>query len=226
MPLKTSLGQRLSLFVGFLVSSVGLAEERWAMRGIGGREGVNLSFNKLRLNLAELLRRMEEIEKKGEFPPLRPEGFWTIHESDFERVFLWKTLQPPGFRRRAYLISQLRKYLHSLTDALPTELEIWIDGSFTTYKPNPEDVDLVVFANAQACEPFFKKEPEIMRRLFMPSKGELIKYPKLIFNVDAYLDFADSPKSKTRWINQFGTARNLAKKGIFVLRYDGANSKA
>lgn len=78
-----------------------------------------------------------------EHAPLFPAGLhdFTEHELDnhFLSAFSESTTRPA-------LITGLRAFLASLRN-VGIAFEIWLDGSFCTEKINPNDIDLVVFAD-------------------------------------------------------------------------------
>lgn len=139
-----------------------------------------------------------------EYPPLLTSGFCDIAESDFERLFV----VPFNSTTRKGLCAKFREWLAAIK-AIPISLEIWIDGSFVTYKPDPRDIDLVcVFseADARALRP---EERKLLKRLLTPS---IIKvdygchvFPMLRGDRDRY-DY---------WVNMFGHNRSGVSKGMF-----------
>ncbi len=56
-----------------------------------------------------------------------------------------------SFTRRR-LFNAFTGYLAELQEALNTPLEIWVNGSFTTLKPNPNDVDFVIFVDKAVAD--------------------------------------------------------------------------
>lgn len=76
--------------------------------------------------------------------PLFPPGLHPVDEAQLEAHFV----RPfNGSATRPALLSGLRSFLNGLRRAGVT-FEIWLDGSFSTDKVDPNDVDLVVFADA------------------------------------------------------------------------------
>lgn len=66
---------------------------------------------------------------------------WETIENLFVRQF-------PDSLTRIPILTALRTYLDELRLALNIPFDIWIDGSFVTTKPNPNDVDFVIFVDA------------------------------------------------------------------------------
>ena len=74
------------------------------------------------------------------FPPIFPPGFSEIAVEAFESNFVVPGFDTP-LRRR--LTNQLRAFVIELA-RLGVHGEVWIDGSYTTRKPDPKDVDIVL----------------------------------------------------------------------------------
>ena len=75
--------------------------------------------------------------------PLFPAGLHDVKEHELDNHFLSAF---SGSKTRPALISGLRDFLTALR-RVDVAFEIWLDGSFCTEKIDPNDVDLVVFAN-------------------------------------------------------------------------------
>lgn len=63
----------------------------------------------------------------------------------FEELFIFN-------RQRAELAIQLREFISRVSGWQVERLQIWIDGSFATLKPHPNDIDLICFVGAQFYE--------------------------------------------------------------------------
>lgn len=57
----------------------------------------------------------------------------------------------PALTTRRKLFDAFVTYLTELTTILKTPLEVWVNGSFTTQKHNPTDVDFVIFVDKQVA---------------------------------------------------------------------------
>jgi hypothetical protein len=100
---------------------------------------------------------------------LLPEG---IHECTYTEIEVafgqsqWKPELPSSTRRtvlceeRCRLCSRLRDYLTALEHA-ELEVEVLVDGSFVTNKPDPQDIDLIIVLPTGwdfSREPTFREE--------------------------------------------------------------------
>ena len=83
------------------------------------------------------------MENKREYPAILSEGFQQIGIWELDKYFL---IPFGNNEHRKKLIDRLQVYLNDFL-ALGIEAEVWIDGSFTTQKPEPEDIDMVFLLN-------------------------------------------------------------------------------
>nr|WP_295934552.1 hypothetical protein [uncultured Dyadobacter sp.] len=58
----------------------------------------------------------------------------------FEELFIFN-------RQRAELLVQLREFISRVSGWQVPGLQVWVDGSFTTLKPHPNDIDLICFVD-------------------------------------------------------------------------------
>lgn len=77
---------------------------------------------------------------KPDFPPLFPAGFF---ETSLEELQIHCVDPFPDSDRRKALYAGAVVYFQQLSN-IGCDLEIWIDGSFVTQKPEPDDIDVVV----------------------------------------------------------------------------------
>jgi|GEM_PF-602984 len=96
------------------------------------------------------------------------EGIVTTHEA-FKSCFVTGNY---ASTRRTQLFSLYEEWLSELQSLFTPVLEIWINGSFVTHKPNPNDLDLVVFMDfhnlleketlfEQTCYKYYKQSPKL-----------------------------------------------------------------
>ena len=126
---------------------------------------------------------------------------------ELEQVFVIS----PDQKRRADIWRKYIIYSNALKDTLSNiALLQWIDGSFVTMKPEPNDIDLVTFISSSAIEA-------------LGSKIDAFKYPASVelFGVDAYIVKiynADDKKhpvylsDQKYWMHNFDKAR-MNRKG-------------
>lgn len=114
---------------------------------------------------------------------------------------------------RKYLL-----YLNDLQNYLLDPFKQWIDGSFSTNKVNPNDIDLVNFIVYSNFNPDLK----------MFDMNQSGHYPKHAYNIDGYnlLIFPDGhpyyanmQDRMNYWRNWFGTDRQNNPKGIIEVAH-------
>ncbi len=114
--------------------------------------------------------------------------------------------------RRLFLVRKLAAYLSELKK-FGLQLEIWIDGSFTTVKPDPEDIDLVVWAYQHELEGLALIRQPAFERLTVDRGFVMAKY-----NIDVYLAFFDDQQANEKWTTLFTQGHyTYSQKGFFKL---------
>ena len=132
---------------------------------------------------------------------------------DFEKIFVSNFDQSTT---RQLIFTGLLEYLGDM-GILLTELgykgtwNVWLNGSFTTEKLNPNDVDLLnVFDN----DALFEQYKSRFESMFADNA-------EARYGVDAYFLLTDDSSKSTEltnyWRQQFGTDRNGRAKGIINL---------
>ncbi|RUO18932.1 DUF6932 family protein [Aliidiomarina haloalkalitolerans] len=112
-----------------------------------------------------------------------------------------------GSETRAPLIANLQTYVKYLS-GLGASIELWIDGSFTTNKLNPNDIDLVVFS------------PETELDALPPEKQKMFQAltdrasVKQHFGLDVLFCVAEDHDMRSYWRGWYGFDRNERPKGI------------
>lgn len=138
-----------------------------------------------------------------ESPILTP-GLHDIDESDLQNHFLSKF---PGSITRARLFAGLTQFI-SLLRQLGIPIELWMDGSFTTNKENPNDIDLVLFAS----------ETDV-NNLSPPHKTQLAGLMDRVsskhkFGCDVSFSIKENQNMRSYWRGWYGFDRNENPKGI------------
>ena len=98
---------------------------------------------------------------------------------------------------------------------LDIPLHVWIDGSFTTRKTDPDDVDIVVWVRESDAESLSPERLILFDSLLHIRNHDRIK---AMYDVDVHLDNPDKQSARDKWADLFGKDRsNLNPKGIFTL---------
>lgn len=139
-----------------------------------------------------------------EHSPLLPPGIHDVLEPELTNHFLQNF---PTSKTRASLIQGLQRYL-ALLKAVGVKFEMWIDGSFTTEKVDPGDIDLVVFFDFNELN---ELPPETQARLV----GLVDRHTaKQNFGCDVLMANKDDDNHRSYWRGWYGFDRNENPKGI------------
>ena len=93
-----------------------------------------------------------------EHAPLFPPGLHDVAEHELDNHFLGSFGES---RTRPVLVAGLRSFLAALR-RVGVAFEVWLDGSFCTEKLDPNDIDLVVFADEHELN---QLDPAVQRYL-------------------------------------------------------------
>lgn len=146
---------------------------------------------------------------KKEYYPLLEKGFKEIGLWELDKYFLEPFVEN---EHRKYLINRFREFLNEFS-LLVIDTEIWIDGSFTTNKPEPQDIDMVFIIDRNIVDSLVGKKKELFRQLFFDKEKVKARY-----SCDIYLVDNGSEKEKEKWIKTFGSEYNdINTKGIYKI---------
>ena len=147
------------------------------------------------------------------FPPLLSPGFHDIDDDQVKAICV--DAFPVSVRRSMLYCNyiQLMVDLRSITSQFHCFLEVWIDGSFTTEKPEPDDIDILLvidFLLLNAVPPmFFPQIEKILNR----------SYIKHNYQIDLLLLYKNHPtnsyeEDRMHWRGVFCHDREDRPKGI------------
>ncbi|KYQ97925.1 hypothetical protein AWY96_05175 [Serratia plymuthica] len=142
------------------------------------------------------------------FPPLFPPGF---HDLDENKIKLLCVDVFPNSVRRSILYCnyiQLMTNIRSINMQFKCFVEVWVDGSFTTEKPEPDDIDMLLvidYDQLNLVPPMF--QPQVERLLDRP-------YIKHNYSIDLLLLRNGQGEDRMHWRGVFGHDREDTPKGI------------
>jgi hypothetical protein len=140
-------------------------------------------------------------------PPLFPPGLHPVDEAMLEAHFV----DPfSGSVTRPVLIAGLRSYLTALR-CVGVNFEVWIDGSFSTQKTDPNDIDLVVFADPDELNKLPPAAHTYLNGLFDRTTA------KRQYGCDVLFALATDYNSRSYWRGWYGFDRSEQPKGIAQL---------
>ena len=144
-----------------------------------------------------------------EYEPLYHAGFHEIDLDSMNEIFVEPFEEN---ERRKYLTDRFRDYLEKFSE-LDLKVEIWIDGSYSTYKPQPGDMDiLIVFDTNEVNNLPVEKRP-LLQELFNRDLS------KMRYSIDVLLLPSSETNHRSYWRGWFGFSRSEQPKGIPRLYY-------
>jgi len=155
-----------------------------------------------------------QISPQLEFEPLLPIGF---HGMDLPAIRELCVGSFPSSATRSEVMAGLENVIVQL-EKEGIEAEVWVDGSFLTKKPNPNDSDIIVFVESEV---YMNATPEQRKTLDWIKANQ-----KASLRCDCYLyvkmaaDSNQAPLNEymhSYWHRQFGFSRGNNLKGIAVI---------
>jgi len=113
----------------------------------------------------------------------------------------------PDSKTRKTLIHGFHKYINHLS-SIGVPLEIWIDGSFTTNKVDPNDIDLVIFSPASVINALPAKKQQLFQVL--TDRSTVRKN----FGCDVLFCPSEDQNMRSYWRGWYGFNRHEQPKGI------------
>jgi hypothetical protein len=169
---------------------------------------------------------VEKPAHKPEFPPILAQGFHSLTPTEVMELCVTAF---PESTVRGDIMAGLESILERIED-LNMACEIWLDGSFTTHKLEPEDVDFIVFAPIAVLETASQELDE-----FIEWMNDNHDEPKTLFKCHTQIvfegaqnDYANDLIGDTRshYQNLFGfSVTTREPKGIVVLNLKVAEEK-
>ena len=157
---------------------------------------------------------------KGEYPALLAPG---LHEMTAAQV---ESLCVTAFSRsatRGKIFQGLQFLIHQLI-ALKIPVDLWIDGSFVTKKPDPSDCDLVMHADGQILDTLTPSQAGFVRMINDPVTrvGFKLAYHCDCFVVPRFpivdVRYGFGETERLRWLSFFGGTRASGQKGLALVK--------
>jgi hypothetical protein len=150
--------------------------------------------------------------REKEYPPLCPDGFQDIGEKDLHKVFIAPFTD--GIEHRTDLLLNFVQFFKQFK-RLGLSAEIWIDGSFATFAPDPADIDIVFFMDETLIPDLSETQLKLYDKLFMNRK-----FIKTLYKLEVFYARQSNAVDKTRWQDLFGNYYDgKTPKGIFRLNF-------
>lgn len=149
------------------------------------------------------------------FPPLLPPGF---HDFDDDKIKSLCVEAFPNSVRRSMLYCnyiQLTEHFRAINQQCQCFSEIWVDGSFTTQKPEPDDIDILIVFDYAALNSL----PDTLKQVVSPLLDRNYVYTN--FKIDVLLLVKNHPnitydysERRSYWRGWFGFDRKENPKGL------------
>jgi hypothetical protein len=149
---------------------------------------------------------------KEEFPPLLPVGFHDYDVGGLRRLCVDRF--PQSITRRS-IMDGLEQVL-SLIQQNGIRGEVWVNGSFTTEKLNPDDADVILVVDGADYRAFTLDQKRFLEEFSRISlKGR--------YRCDNYVMVKDDTHPMNDWMHaywlrQFGFSRRDQMKGLAVIK--------
>lgn len=141
------------------------------------------------------------------YHPLLSEGFHLLTLEQIEQICVLAI----GTKRRKDLFQRLKILLDEFRK-FNISLEYWINGSFVTSKPNPGDIDIVVFADAvEVCN--LSQQVKTALRILQDPHDIRARY-----NCDVYFIAGAGIADIEYWTKTFSGKKKGPLKGIIKLK--------
>lgn len=149
---------------------------------------------------------------KEEFLPLLSVGFHDFDVTALRRLCVERF---PQSITRAKIMGGLENVL-SLLQSNGLRGDLWIDGSFTTEKLNPDDVDIILVMDASDFRALSQEQADFFRKFARTSLKEQ-------YRCDNYGMVRDENHPQNEWtlaywLRQFGFSRSDTMKGLAVIK--------
>lgn len=142
-----------------------------------------------------------------EYQPLHNAGFLDITDAELDSTFVKPFVDKT---RREYLLNRFG----ALTDKFKEtglSAEVWIDGSFSTLKPNPGDIDVIFFVDEVQLNALAADKQRIIYELNNRT------YSNIRYNCDVFIVPNQNFNLRSYWRGWFGFSRDEEPKGIIRL---------
>lgn len=145
------------------------------------------------------------------YPALYPGGLVEVALDGLQGAFAAGV--PTALRR--HLTDQLRSFIHHLQE-LGVRGDVWIDGSFATQKPEPQDIDVALAIGWPALTAMTDANKQRLAYL-MNEEGRA--YAQAKWNVDFYVFRATNFNERRYWFELFSKNPDSSnRKGIPFVR--------
>lgn len=116
---------------------------------------------------------------------------------------------------RVRLFDAFIQYINDVEAVTGSGFFVWINGSFITQKPEPNDIDFVIFIDYQHYQQHERTLEQIRQRRFLPGSG-VDGYFVIVYPTE-HRQRSWFESDQIRWLHDFGTSLSNRRKGIVQL---------
>lgn len=117
---------------------------------------------------------------------------------------------------RARLVERFLALVQRVRD-LGVPFEVWLDGSFATKKPDPEDIDVLFVFDEDAGN---ASDPQVQQELLAIFAPDGRRETRIRYGCDVFFIGSHNADMRSYWRGWFGFTRDELPKGIPVIRVD------
>jgi hypothetical protein len=140
---------------------------------------------------------------KKEFKPILPAGIYSMNVDEFKLSFVDRFQSA----KRKLIFDKFLQFLEYILD-FDIITELWLNGSFVTEKPEPDDIDAVAFFDKNKLNNL-KSTPLIS-----------ITNIQLIYLTDIRFIDRDNEELRSYWRGWYGFSRDERPKGFVCLKLE------
>jgi len=149
---------------------------------------------------------------KIEYPSIIAVGIVNMNLDEFED---WSKT---SFKDSAYRQSLLNNFkeLIKKVQVFGFSFEIWVDGSYLTEKPEPDDIDMLIIVSRRVINKLsLDKQDELYNKYFSIEGKSNIKQ---LYKCDINFMYKEDNKRRAFWLDLYGYSRDKKPKGIISIK--------
>lgn len=139
-----------------------------------------------------------------------------IYAGTFEEIGDTFVTGYPDSKTRKLIYDDFLKFIKAVSNKYHVH-EVWIDGSFTTAKVNPNDIDLVIFLYVESFISIQSEWTNIRNQSFLDPYIAVAVCEDTKTKVEPEI-YGDIVNKRNYWRGQFGYDRNDIPKGIVAIK--------
>lgn len=144
-----------------------------------------------------------------EYEPIYPAGFHQVELHEINKIFVSPY---PSSSKRDFLSQKFSFFIDKFSE-LGINVEIWIDGSYSTHKIDPNDIDVLIIFDPIEVNKLSPEKQFILRELFDR------KLSKIRYSLDILICEKNDENMRSYWRGWFGFSRKEKPKGIPRIYY-------